>query len=79
MAHGLLQSYSGKGTLEDVGEMYLKELLSRGFFQDVERAGFDESIYSFYMHDLIHDLAQLMSQNECSTIKSPTINVSKRF
>ncbi|KAL5562777.1 hypothetical protein UlMin_032524, partial [Ulmus minor] len=78
MAHGLLQSHSGKGTLEDVGEMYLKELLSRGFFQDVERAGFDESIYFFYMHDLIHDLAQLMSQNECSTIRSPTINVSER-
>ncbi|KAL5562773.1 hypothetical protein UlMin_032520 [Ulmus minor] len=64
-------AHSGKGTLEDVGEMYLKELLSRGFFQDVYRAGLDESFYNFYMHDLIHDLAQLMSQNERATIKSP--------
>ena len=56
MAHGILQSPKDENLeLEDVGNLYMKELLSRSFFQDVEQ----ENIlyFTFKMHDLIHDLA----------------------
>ncbi|XP_061947431.1 disease resistance protein RGA2-like [Populus nigra] len=40
--------------LEDVGLRYVHELISRCFFQD----------YLFKMHDLMHDLASSLAQNE---------------
>ncbi|KAM3739060.1 hypothetical protein ACB098_09G177400 [Castanea mollissima] len=64
MAHGALQSHENK-ELEDIGDLYIKELLSRSFFQDVE-----EDLYysSFVMHDLMHDLALSVAQGECLTV-----------
>ncbi|GMN59174.1 hypothetical protein TIFTF001_028261 [Ficus carica] len=52
MAEGLLQPEEGK-TMEEVGEEYLKALVSRSFFQQSKRDG--KSI--LHMHDLVHDLA----------------------
>ncbi|RVW24157.1 putative disease resistance RPP13-like protein 1 [Vitis vinifera] len=57
MAEGLLQESKGKRRMEEVGDLYFHELLSKSFFQN--------SIWKkkthFVMHDLIHDLAQLVS------------------
>ena len=52
--------------LEDVGDLYIKELLLRSFFQDVDQ----EYIwyYTFKMHDLVHDLALLIAKGECSVV-----------
>ncbi|GMN22786.1 hypothetical protein TIFTF001_040338 [Ficus carica] len=52
MAEGLLQPEKGK-TMEEVGEDYLKALVSRSFFQQSNRDG--KSI--LHMHDLVLDLA----------------------
>ncbi|XP_050245838.1 putative disease resistance protein RGA4 [Quercus robur] len=67
MAHGLLQSPDNENQdLEDIGDLYIKELMSRSLFQDVyEDVVFN---YSFKMHDLVHDLAISIAKGECSVV-----------
>ncbi|ONH95305.1 hypothetical protein PRUPE_7G062500 [Prunus persica] len=69
MAHGILDQsrVHGNMELEDIGELYFKDLWARSFFQNV----IDLDIYyRFDMHDLIHDLVQSVAQGECFTVKS---------
>ena len=74
MAHGLIQSSNPNENLEDVGLRYVRELISRCFFQD-----YVVTIVSTYfkMHDLIHDLASSLAQNEFSIISSRNHQISK--
>ncbi|XP_030494119.2 putative disease resistance RPP13-like protein 1 [Cannabis sativa] len=55
MAEGLLHSQNKK-SVEEVGDGYFQDLISRSFFQ---QSSANESI--FFMHDLIHDLAMFVS------------------
>ncbi|KAM1198601.1 hypothetical protein ACFX13_010171 [Malus domestica] len=66
MANGILESHDhGNLELEDVGELYFKELRERSFFQTVE----DFSLYCLFdMHDLIHDLVRSVAQDECFAV-----------
>ncbi|KAB2630432.1 disease resistance protein RGA3 [Pyrus ussuriensis x Pyrus communis] len=66
MANGILESHDhGNLELEDVGELYFKELWERSFFQNVQ----DFSLYyKFRMHDLIHDLVRSVAQDECLAV-----------
>ncbi|KAM3691139.1 hypothetical protein ACJW31_09G172800 [Castanea mollissima] len=76
MAHGILQSSKDENLeLEDVGNLYIKELLSRSFFQDVEQ----ENIlyFTFKMHDLIHDLALSIAKRECSVVTKKSTLAAK--
>ena len=61
MANGLLKK-SNKSTQEseDIGEQYLKVLLSRSFFQEAEGEG--NMFWTFKMHDLLHDLSLYVAQ-----------------
>ncbi|KAL4607886.1 hypothetical protein ACB092_09G207900 [Castanea dentata] len=65
MAHGLLQSPNNE-QLEDIGDLYIKELMSRSLFQDAYKDVFFS--YSFKMHDLVHDLASSIAKGECSVV-----------
>ncbi|XP_059633532.1 disease resistance protein RGA2-like [Cornus florida] len=47
--------------LEDVGDLYFMDLLRRSLFQDVQREEWGDVI-SCKMHDLVHDLAQLVAK-----------------
>ncbi|CAL8169706.1 unnamed protein product [Prunus armeniaca] len=69
MAHGILDQsrVHGNMELEDIGELYFKDLWVRSFFQNVTDHGM---YYEFDMHDLIHDLVQSVAQGECFTVKS---------
>ncbi|CAL2272380.1 unnamed protein product [Prunus armeniaca] len=69
IAHGILHQYRVHGNmeLEDIGELYFKELWARSFFQNVINW---TMFYKFDMHDLIHDLVQSVAQGECFTVKS---------
>ncbi|KAK2393615.1 putative disease resistance protein [Trifolium repens] len=53
MAEGLLQPPNNGKTLEEVGDVYFNDLVSRSFFQR-----FGNGIY--VMHDLVHDLAMFI-------------------
>ncbi|KAK4538941.1 hypothetical protein RGQ29_032144 [Quercus rubra] len=75
MANGLLKkSNNGTEELEDIGEQYLKELLSRSFFQEVQGEG--HIVWSFKMHDLLHDLSLYVAQNDYCLIED-TNNTNK--
>ncbi|XP_034704518.1 putative disease resistance RPP13-like protein 1 isoform X3 [Vitis riparia] len=61
MAEGFLHSEQSNGRMEEVGDSYFNELLAKSFLQKCIR---EEESY-FVMHDLIHDLAQNISQEFC--------------
>ncbi|XP_057999833.1 putative disease resistance protein RGA1 isoform X1 [Hevea brasiliensis] len=75
MAHGLLESTNENEDLEDIGLHYFQELASRSFFQDFEEMG--SLIILCKMHDLVHDFALSLTQNEFSAITSSTTRISK--
>ncbi|KAJ0018381.1 hypothetical protein Pint_11519 [Pistacia integerrima] len=68
MAHGLLQSHNENQDLENIGKQYVKELMSRSFFQDIVQL--HENLYTFKIHDLMQDLATSLMRNECLIVKS---------
>ncbi|KAK4837193.1 hypothetical protein QYF36_003525 [Acer negundo] len=71
MAHGLLQSDDENEEPESIGMRYINELRWRCLFQD-----FEQSFYflTFKMHQLVHDLARKIAQNECFIIDFPRAN-----
>uniref|UniRef100_A0A2C9V7A8 Uncharacterized protein n=1 Tax=Manihot esculenta TaxID=3983 RepID=A0A2C9V7A8_MANES len=74
MAHGLLESANQDEEPEDIGSRYFQELGSRTFFQDFETS---EGIsITCKMHDLVHDLALSLTQNEFLAITSSTTHIS---
>jgi Leucine-rich repeat (LRR) protein len=63
MANGLLQkSNKSARDLEDIGQQYLNELVSRSFFQEIVQ--YDHLSLSFKIHDLLHDLSLYVAQND---------------
>ncbi|XP_037497015.1 disease resistance protein RGA2-like, partial [Jatropha curcas] len=65
MSHGLIQSSNENEELENVGLSYFQELCSRCFFQEFYII---DGHVKCKMHDLIHDLALSVTQNECLTV-----------
>ncbi|KAL4388677.1 hypothetical protein GQ457_09G026500 [Hibiscus cannabinus] len=63
MAEGFLQQSKGSSQLayEDIGNGYFNDLLSNSLLQDVEKDSYGY-ITACKMHDLVHDLAQSISQ-----------------
>ncbi|KAH9648411.1 hypothetical protein KPL70_025574 [Citrus sinensis] len=78
MAHGLLQSHNKKEELDDIGMRYLKELLSRFFFQDLSFGMLGMETFSFKMHDLMHDLALLVAKDEFLVVNSDCQFIPKK-
>ncbi|XP_026382117.1 putative disease resistance RPP13-like protein 1 [Papaver somniferum] len=76
MAEGFIHPPSNGGnqnSLEDIGNDYFLSLLSRSFFQDVQRNTLGD-IVSFKMHDLVHDLAlSVIGSHEVSIMKTSEI------
>ncbi|XP_073013677.1 putative disease resistance protein RGA1 [Typha latifolia] len=63
MAQGLIRYDSRMKRIEDVGESYFNELISKSFFQP-------STWYGYYaIHDLLHDLAESVSKDDCFRIE----------
>ncbi|XP_058079065.1 putative disease resistance protein RGA3 [Magnolia sinica] len=76
MAEGFLLT-QGRKQMEDIGGWYFDDLLSRSFFQYSHNNWEDQSVYK--MHDLIHDLAQSISGDECFRMEDQgPFNISER-
>ncbi|CBI23876.3 unnamed protein product, partial [Vitis vinifera] len=69
MAEGFLDQSASKKTMEKVGDGYFYGLVSRSFFQ---KSSSHKSY--FVMHDLINDLAQLVSGKFCVQLKDGKMN-----
>ncbi|KAL6328522.1 hypothetical protein AAG906_038717 [Vitis piasezkii] len=66
MAEGLLHAGQSDERMEEVGESCFNELLAKSFFQvSITKKSFAKEESCFVMHDLIHDLAQHISQEFC--------------
>ena len=85
MAQGYIQpSHENYECLEDVGDEYFEDLLTRSLFQVVEgKDMYGDAILYYKMHDLIHNLAQsvvksdiLMLTNDVQTIPERVHHVS---
>ncbi|GLU14909.1 hypothetical protein SLE2022_314500 [Rubroshorea leprosula] len=72
MAQGYLHS-SSQEMMEDIGNKYVSDLISNCLFQDVERDEYG-NIISFKMHDVVHDLALLVSEGETLILKNDSIH-----
>nr|XP_043617186.1 putative disease resistance protein RGA3 [Erigeron canadensis] len=64
MAQGYLGS-DGNSEVELTGRRYLNSLVRRSLFQDPERSKDDGTVVSFKMHDMVHDVASYLMENEC--------------
>ncbi|XP_062086228.1 putative disease resistance RPP13-like protein 1 [Humulus lupulus] len=64
MAEGFLEDNQLEKRLEEVGEEYFDNLVSRSLFQ---RSSRDDS--KFIMHDLVHDLAMFVSGEFCMAVE----------
>ncbi|GAY67762.1 hypothetical protein CUMW_259080, partial [Citrus unshiu] len=66
MAQGYLSAEAAEQDeeLETIGEEYFGILASRSFFQEFEKS-YDNRIIECKMHDMVHDFARFVSQNEC--------------
>ncbi|KAM4087609.1 hypothetical protein ACB094_07G007800 [Castanea mollissima] len=69
MAQGFIRSSSPNQCLEDIGHDYFMDLLWRSFFQEVEEDG-KGNILQFKMHDLMHDLAKLVTASDSAIFSS---------
>ncbi|XP_011001596.1 PREDICTED: putative disease resistance protein RGA4 [Populus euphratica] len=69
MANGFI-SCNGKMDMHDKGEEIFHELVGRSFFQEVKDDGLGNITRK--MHDLVHDLAQSITNRECCLIADNT-------
>ncbi|XP_028782300.1 putative disease resistance RPP13-like protein 1 [Neltuma alba] len=71
MAENLLQNPVNGERIEDIGDKYFLELVSRSFFQQSQSAG-----QHFVMHDLINDLAGFVSGKFCVRLEDGNSNIN---
>ncbi|KAF9671838.1 hypothetical protein SADUNF_Sadunf12G0090600 [Salix dunnii] len=57
---------TGSRDMEVDGEHYFQVLAARSFFLDIKKYGREDT--RFKMHDIVHDFAQYMEENECLTV-----------
>ncbi|XP_074285375.1 putative disease resistance protein RGA1 [Silene latifolia] len=75
----LIQLWMAQGYInsENLGKEYFLILLQRCFFQDIYEDEFGE-IYSFKIHDLLHDIAEKVAGEEIFRASFDTSSVGKR-
>ncbi|XP_045813824.1 putative disease resistance protein RGA3 [Trifolium pratense] len=64
---------------EDIGNDVWNELYWRSFFQDIGKDKFVGNVVSFKMHDLVHDLAQSVTEDVYCITEDSVATMSKRI
>ncbi|TYI03981.1 hypothetical protein ES332_A11G382200v1 [Gossypium tomentosum] len=72
IAQGFVKQLNPSQSLEEIGFGYFKDLVERSFFQELVEYGNGDMICK--MHDLMHDLAELVAGMESSIIDSNKIS-----
>ncbi|KAL6845263.1 hypothetical protein ACP4OV_024758 [Aristida adscensionis] len=65
VAEGLVDACNHNTGLEDVGRDYFNRMLSGSFFQQVTKTDWGYSRTWYVIHDLLHDLAESFSREDC--------------
>ena len=79
MAQGYIQpSHENEFCLEDVGDEYFEDLLTRSLFEEAEVEDVGDDTLSYKMHDLIHDLAQSIVNSEVIILTNHVKAIPKR-
>ncbi|CAD6272134.1 unnamed protein product [Miscanthus lutarioriparius] len=73
MALDFIQPTSGKAQLEDGGSKYFDQLVERSFFH---RQKLGRRRY-YYIHDLMHDLAEKISRFDCERVEDAKKEIPK--
>ncbi|MBA0771389.1 hypothetical protein Gotri_019858 [Gossypium trilobum] len=68
IAQGFVKQSNPKQSLEEIGFRYFKDLVERSFFQEVEGDLTEEMTCK--MHDIMHDLAELVAGTESTIVDS---------
>ncbi|CAL4954207.1 unnamed protein product [Urochloa decumbens] len=71
VAEGLVESRNQNRTMEDIGRNYINQLVSVSFFQSVYRR---HNGTSYIIHDLLHDLAESLSSEECFRLEDDKVS-----
>ncbi|KAL7225410.1 hypothetical protein ACSBR1_020728 [Camellia fascicularis] len=72
IAQGLIQQPDGNQLLEDIGDTYVNELVSRSFLEVVA----DDGEIELRMYDIVHDLALSIAGAEWLTMNSDTTKIT---
>ena len=72
MGEGFLGQLKGQKQMEEIGTEFFHELLARSFFQQSNCKS-----SQFVMHDLVHDLAQLVAGDTCFNLEDKLENNEK--
>nr|KYP54956.1 Putative disease resistance protein RGA1 [Cajanus cajan] len=78
VAEGFIQPSNDNRCEEDVGHEYFMNLLSMSLFQDVTIDDYGD-VSTCKMHDLIHDLAQLVVGKEYAMVEGKKGNIGNRI
>ncbi|XP_057457664.1 putative disease resistance protein RGA4 [Lotus japonicus] len=78
VAEGFIQPGNDIRCVEEVGHVYFMNLLSMSFFQDVTMEDWGD-VSTCKMHDLMHDLAQLVVGKEYAVVGGKEANIGNRI
>ncbi|KAJ9692915.1 hypothetical protein PVL29_011837 [Vitis rotundifolia] len=77
MAQSYLDSKSDR-EMETIGREYFENLAARSFFQDFEK-DVEGNIVRCKMHDIVHDFAQFLTNNECLIVEDDCENLKTKL
>ncbi|XP_021755654.1 putative disease resistance protein RGA3 [Chenopodium quinoa] len=78
MAQGYIVPLDKNQSIEDAGEEYFSILLRRCFFQDIRIDAFNDKI-TCKIHDLMHDMAQSVTEKEIYATNTISGNLDKKI